>query len=352
MKPLIPLLGLVFATAVTGALANEIPEQRFNVIGTWGNATMYNDYELPMWRDKIPEASGGKIATEMQAINDLGLSGSEIVKLLSTGAYDAGFALYSYIVSGDPVFEGLDLSLVARNADDQQKVVDAYHPVVDKALADIHGLKLLANYPFPLPVIACRDEFSGLADLKGRKVRVFSTTQADMVEGFGGISVSIPLAEVPTSLQRGVVDCAIAGGVAMYNAKWFDVVNYVYEMPVGSAMAFLGMTASKWEGLSQPTKDLIQEQADAFAERTWAETRSDEQQGLACLTGELLGGPACRHGEPAKMTLVSGNVEDEDARTGVLNEFVLKRYAERCGSECAAEWTNTVGAAINLAIPE
>src|SRR5690606_2194754 len=231
---------------------------------------------------------------------------------------------YSYIVSGDPIFEGFDLALVARSAQEQRKVVDAFSPVIEKALSDVHGLKLITNYPFPLPVMACRDEFSSLSDLKGRKVRVFATTQSDLMDGLGAISVSLPLAEVPTALQRGVVDCAMASAMAMYNSKWFDVVDYVYEMPIGGAMGFMAMTESRWAALDDDTRALIGGEAEKFAERTWSLTHSDEQQGIACLTGELVGGEACKYGEPATMKLVSTSPEDAGVREWVLAEFILK----------------------------
>lgn len=352
MRKLALLLGAAATVVATASFAAELPEQSFKVIGTWGTASMYKDYEAPMWTTDVPKASGGKIKTDVQAITDLGLSGTETIKLLSTGAYDAGFALYAYIVSGNPVFEGLDLALVPQNADEQRKLVDAYSPTVEKAMSDIHGVKLMTDYPFPLPLIACRDEFKGLHDLKGRKIRTFSTTLGDMVDGLGGISVSIPLAEVPTALQRGVVDCAVSSGMAMYYAKWFDVVHHLYEMPVVSGMGFLGMTKARWDKLDPATQAFLDEQSKAFADKTWSATKDDEQQGIACLTGDTLGGPACRHGDPAKMKLVRTSAEDAALRTKVLNEFVLKRFGERCGADCAATWDKTAGAAVGLSIPK
>ncbi len=346
------IAGAFGVLAATVAQASDIPEQTFKVIGTWGNASMYKDYEAPLWNEAIPEASGGKITADMQAIDELGLSGSEAIKLLSTGAYDAGFALYSYIVSGNPVFEGFDLALVSRNASEQRKVVDALSPVIDTAMSDVHGIKLITSYPFPLPVVACREEFKSLEDLKGRKVRVFATTQSDLMDGLGAISVSMPLAEVPTALQRGVVDCALASAMAMYHAKWFDVVNYIYEMPIGGAMAFLGMTESRWAALDEPTRTLLQREADKYAERTWALTESDEQQGIACLTGDPLDGEACKYGEPAKMTLVRTSEGDAAVRERILSEFVLKRYGDRCGTDCVKAWNEAAGAAVGVSIAE
>jgi TRAP-type C4-dicarboxylate transport system substrate-binding protein len=345
-----------FASAIaalaTVAAADPLPKQQFKVVGTWGTASMYKDYEAPMWNKDVPEASDGSITADVQAITDLGLSGTETIKLLSTGAYDVGFALYAYIVSGNPVFEGFDLALVPQNADEQRKLVDAYSPVVEKAMSDIHHVKLMTNYPFPLPVLACRDKFTGISDLKGRKIRTFSTTLGDMVEGLGGISVSIPLAEVPTALQRGVVDCAVSSGIAMYNAKWFDVVHYLYQMPIVSGMGFVGMTQARWDKLDAATQAFLAEQSKKFEDKTWAQTKEDEQQGIACLTGETLGGPACRHGDPAGMTLVRTSDEDAATRKRVLTDFVLKRFGERCGADCAKVWNQTAGASVGLSIPE
>ena len=342
------LTALAAFGAMTAMASAEISEQTFKVIGTWNTGSMYKDYEAPMWNKEVPEASGGKIKAEVQSVSELGLSGSEFIKLLSSGAFDAGFMLYAYIVSGDPVFEGLDLSFVPTNAAELKEITDAHGPVVKKAMEDIHGIKVLVNYPFPLTVIACREEFKGLSDLKGRKIRVFSTTLGDMVEGLGGVPITIPFAEVPTALQRGVIDCGVASAIAMYNSKWFDVVDYVYEMPAGAGMAFLGMTKARWDSLDPETQKLLQDEADQFAQQTWDLTESDEQQGFACLTGETLGGPACQHGDPVDMTLVRMNEADQPVRKKVLEDFVLKRFSDRCGPECTAKWNETAGKLVGI----
>lgn len=346
---LVAVVSLLTVLGVSSVVhASDLKKQSFRVVGTWGNASMYKDYEAPMWKKYIPEASDGKITADMRAITDLGLTGTETIKLLTTDAFEVGFGLYAYIVSGNPVFEGFDLGMVPRNADEQKRISDAYAPIVDKAMDSIHHVKVMANYPFPLPLIACRDEFKSLADLRGRKIRVFSTTLGDMVEGLGAVSVSIPLGEVPTALQRGVVDCAISSGLAMYRAKWFDVVHYLYERPVVGAMAFLGMKKARWDSLDKPTQEFLAKQSKLFEERTWDATKADEQQGIACLTGDKLNGPACREGEPAKMKLVRAAPGDAAVREKVLNDFVLKRFAARCSAECVANWNKTAGAAVGL----
>ncbi len=337
----------IAATAVlaAGATAPAFAEHSFKVIGTWGVGAMYKEHEAPLWETAIPEASGGKVTGEIKAMTDLGLKGFETVKLLKTGVYDVGFGAYTYIASGNPVFEGIDLALTPKNTDEARRLVEAYDPVVKKAFADIHGVELLASYPFPAQVLVCRDPFESLADLKGRKIRVYSTTLGDMAEGFGGVSVSIPLSEVVPALQRGVVDCGVSSGVSMYHAKWQDVVNYLYETPVSAGIAFLAMNKAKFDALDEETQTLLTEQSRIFADKAWAALKDSEQQGISCLTGE---GGSCRYGDPAGMTLVKANPDDEPLRRSILEDYVLKRYAERCGADCAAEWNATAGAVIGL----
>lgn len=343
---------LVLTTALTmmatAAIAADVPEQQFRVVGTWGFANMYPEHEAPLWEKHIKDASGGKITATVQPMTDLNLKGFETVKLLDQGLFDVGFGAIAYIVSGDPVFEGGDLALAPGSVEEGRAIAEAYHPVLEKSFADIHNVKLLATYPFPAQVLVCNAPFEGLAELEDRKIRVYSTTLGDMAEGLGGVSVSIPLGEVPTALQRGTIDCGVSSGISMYNSKWYDVVTHLYEIPVSTGLAFVAMSMDKWDALTPETQALIEQETAGFVDRTWAALDESAQQGIACLTGETMGGEPCQYGDPASMTLVRATDADNPVREAVLSDFVLARYADRCGEDCAAEWNATVGEVIGL----
>lgn len=341
MKRVRSAIGAVCLAAGIASAASA--DEHFKVVGTWGTGAMFPEHEAPLWRTALPEASGGKITADIQAMTDLGLKGFETIKLLQTGVYDAGFGAYTYIASGNPVFEGIDLALVSGSTAENRKLVAAYEPVVAEAFDTIHGVKLLGSYPFPAQILVCRDAFAGLDDLKGRKIRVYSTTLGDMAEGLGGVSVTIPLGDVVPALQRGVIDCGVSSGISMYTAKWQDVVKYVYETPVSAGIAFLAMNKARWEALDADTRALIETEVDTFVDKAWAALADSEEQGVACLTGE---GAECRYGAPADMTLVRAGEGDAAVRKQLLADFVLKRYADRCGDDCTARWNETAGAVI------
>lgn len=73
---------------------------------------------------------------------------------------------------------------------------------------------MLGFSSYPAQVLFCNGAMNGLADLKGKKVRTSSRTQAEFVEAFGGSSVTLPFGEVVPALQKGVVDCAITGSMS------------------------------------------------------------------------------------------------------------------------------------------
>lgn len=330
---------------LAGTAFAEIREEKFKVVGLWNIGAMYAEHEAPLWNTAIPEASGGKITADVQSVTDLGLKGFETVKLLQTGVFDAGFGAYTYIASGNPVFEGIDLALASDSSETSRRMVDSYSQVVAEAFDQIHGLKLLANYPYPAQILVCRDAFTGLGDLKGRKIRVYSTTLGDMAEGLGGVSATIPLADVVPALQRGVVDCGISSGISMYTAKWQDVVKFVYETPVSAGVGFLAISNKKWNTLNADTQALIEAEAAKFADKAWAALDYFAVQGIACLTGQ---GDKCRYGEPGNMTLVTATEADDAIRRQLLADFVLKRYAQRCGDECATRWNETAGKVVGV----
>lgn len=69
-----------------------------------------------------------------------------------------------------------------------ERIAEAYFPVLKKALAEIYNAKLLVLYPFPSQTLWCNAEVNGIDDLNDKKIRVYATTLGDFVEGAGGTS--------------------------------------------------------------------------------------------------------------------------------------------------------------------
>lgn len=332
----------MFASASTVALAADKPAS-IKAVGTWGSLTNYQKHEGPFWNETISTASGGTIIGDIKPQTELGLKGFEIMRLIKNGVFDFAFGLPGYVAAENAIFEGADLSAVTQDIATQRKVAEAYFPTLEKAFAETYNAKLMMLYPFPSQTLWCNGEVNGLADLNGKKIRVYSTTLGDFVEGVGGTSVTVPFAEVIPALEKGVVDCGITGTMSAYKAKWHQVATHAYTLRVGWGLAFGAMNMDKWNSLSPEQQAVLNTEISALNERMWAETATEDEVAISCITGGK-----CDIGEPGQMTLVEPTAEDLKVRDQVANDVILARWAERCGEECAANWNQTVGSLLGL----
>jgi TRAP-type C4-dicarboxylate transport system substrate-binding protein len=234
-----------FALSASAALADD--PVVLNAVGTWSSLTNFQKHEEPFFNTRLREASDGNIVGKIQSQSGLGLKGFEIMRLVKNGVFDFAFGLPGYVAAENAIFEGADLSTLTQDIDTQRKVSDAYYPTLEKSFADIYNAKLLMLYPFPSQTLWCNGEVNGIEDLKGKKIRVYSTTLGDFVEGVGGTSVTVSFSEVIPALEKGVVDCAITGTMSAYTAKWNQVATHAYTLRVGWGLAFGAMNMEQME---------------------------------------------------------------------------------------------------------
>ncbi|MEM7774904.1 MAG: TRAP transporter substrate-binding protein [Pseudomonadota bacterium] len=340
-------LGLAVGAALAASLAAPALAQdapvTIKAVGTWGNLTNFKKHEGPFWNKTIAEATGGKIIGDIKPQTELGLKGFEIMRLVKLGVFDYAYGLPGYVAAENAVFEGGDLSAVTQDIETQRKVAEAYFPILEKAFAEIYNAKLLQLYPFPSQMLWCSKPIASIADLKGKKIRVYSTTLGDFVEGVGGTSVTVPFAEVIPALQKGVADCGITGTMPAYNAKWYQVATHAYTLRVGWGLSFGAMNMKKWDSLGPDRQKQLKAELDKLTDAMWTETATEDAVAIACLTGG-----ECKIGEAANMTLVKPSKADLETRNKIAKDVILARWAKRCGEKCAEDWNNTVGKIIGM----
>ncbi len=347
------------ATALVGALAGillvsghaanaEIQKRHFQVVGTWGFLENWKQFESKFWNEQLPKASGGKLTANAKPYTELGLKGYEVMQGLAKGAYDAVHALTSYSAQASPALEGIDLAGVVQDYDTYRKAMNAYAPIIARELADKYNAKLLNLYTFPSQQLWCNlkdksKKYVSLKELKGKKIRTYSRTLGDFIEGLGASAVTIAFAEVVPALQKGVADCGITGTMPAYNAKWWQVVTHNIRVRLGYAATFLAMNMDTWNSLNADTQNLIQREAKKLEDELWAFEKTLDQIGMDCNAS----GP-CDKGKPGGMVPVTPKGEDQKLLKDIAVNFVLKRWAKRCGKKCAEEWNATIGKVVGL----
>lgn len=333
-------MGAIVATGA--AQAQDLQSTEIAYVGSWSSLSLFQNFEKPFWGEHVPEASDGRINTEVSTFDQMGLGGGEVFSLLGRGVFDVGSTVADYTVQDAPELGGLDIPMIAPTVEEAREVAEAYRPVLDDIMAErFDGAKLLAVVPYPSQMVFCNAEISGLQDLEGKSIRASGRTTAEFLEALGAEGVTLDFSEVPGALDRGVVDCAVTGSLSGYSSGWHEVSTHLYPLPVGGwDHVVTAMNGDKWDSLDETTQQwLLDEIETNYEDPVWENAVPETEEGIACLTGD----GECTRGEPGDMVHVEATEEDFEYARQRLEAEVLPAWAGRVDSEWVERWNDTIG---------
>lgn len=333
--------------APTAFIGFAAAAQQLNVVGSWSSLPLHQQHEAPFWSETVPAETDLEVA--LTTHDQMGLGVGDVFRLLGQGVYDVGMTVGDYAVADAPELEGLDVPLIATDADEARAMVDAARPMVEDIFAQTFNSKVLAIAPYPPQVVFCNAEIGGLSDLEGKKVRASGRMTAKLLEALGAEGINVAFSEVPGALQKGVVDCAVTGAGSGYSAGWWEVSTHLMPIPLGGwDPVITAMNMDRWNSLDAETQDNLQSLIKTeFEDPAWEGAQSALRNDIACLTGN----GECPYGEARSMTLVEASEEDLATAEEILVSEVLPGWAERAGSDWVARWNESVGQVTGVTVP-
>jgi TRAP-type transport system periplasmic protein len=220
------------------------------------------------------EKTGGGLKIRLHLAGSLPIGSSDISSALSDNVVQLGDD--GFFQGNLPITGVLRLPMLVTNADEFDKAAAIMRPYFEKAYADT-GVVLLAQYYYPLQVAWSRKVIASLDDLRGQKMRVTSPEQGEFVRRLGGIPVTLGAAEVPSALDRGVVDgvfTASSGGGKI----WRDLLKYSYRLGPNFFDASLAVNKAALEKLTAETQTKLRSIVADTAPWITSELRREETE--------------------------------------------------------------------------
>jgi TRAP-type C4-dicarboxylate transport system substrate-binding protein len=330
---------LVSAMAGGAAAADAGPTVHLRIVGGLGTVPQYTRHEQPFWTQELPRLSGGRARADIVAFDEAGLSGSEMLRLIQTGAVPFGTALLPLVATQDPELAAPDLAGLSPDMAALRKHIAAFRPHLERRLRERWGIEALAVYVYPAQVTFCTRPFAGLADLAGRRIRTSSTTQSDLVEALGATPVQTAFNDIVPKLRRGDIECAITGTMSGNVIGLHEVTSHVHTMAANWGLAVFGANASAWQALPAGLRGTLQAELRRLEQAIWADADRETGEGLACNRGA----PECVNGRRGRMVVVMQTPADMRRWHEIVVSTVLPRWVQRCGPPCAAVWNDTLG---------
>ncbi|HSE94247.1 MAG TPA: TRAP transporter substrate-binding protein, partial [Methylomirabilota bacterium] len=220
---LVPMLAALIGLAPASVPAAEL------TMGNVNPPKHGTSQAAQQFADKLAELTGGKTKVVHHHSGALG-GEREVAQQVQLGTVDLTPVTAAPLATLVPEMSAFQLPYIFRDYQHVYAALDGddtirmyYAPVLDRK-----GFKLLGFYAAGYRGIYGHAPINGLADVKGKKVRV----QEDKIlvatfKALGMISTPIAFPEVATALQTKVIDFAEGGVNTFYHNKFYDIVKYV-----------------------------------------------------------------------------------------------------------------------------
>lgn len=218
---------------------------------------LHNEMFLPL-AEKLAEATGGDTTVRVYPGGELGKGPAKQYDRVLDGVADLVYALPGYTASQFKKTLLVELPGVIPGEEDiTGKMWDNIEHLQD----DFKRTKLLGLWSSrPGSLLMANKKVESMADLKGLKIRVPSKNTGRVAEAWGATAVSMPITQVYTSMETGVVDGALVDTSVLSSFKLGEVTNYVTQGMIGSNSLFmLVMNRDSWNDLDKDTQAKLED---------------------------------------------------------------------------------------------
>ncbi len=259
MRPL--TLSTASAIAGIALLANALPAGAADVtlkFGMFGSGkTPFNTRAMTPWRNKVGEASGGKVEVK-QFLNTLG-GPRELYMNTRDGVADIAWV----VASAQRGFkfsrsEVLSLPNVLDGYTNEHANVALWR-LYEKGLVkpDFSDVVPLAFASMSPVHVVTQDRVPSIEALKGMKLAATSGISAQVVKALGGIPVFTPVTGLYQAMSRKTVEGMVIGLTAVKAFRLDEVTNRHTLMPLNTPLVFIGMNKGKLDALPDDARQAL-----------------------------------------------------------------------------------------------
>jgi tripartite ATP-independent transporter DctP family solute receptor len=217
-------VAFALAVAASGAWAQEF---KFN-LGVVLDASHPVTIGMRRMAEVAEKDSGGRLKLEIFPSSQLGQQ-REMWQNTQAGLIGGLVEPTAQMANYVKEFGVLDLPYLVQNLEQAFKLLEG--PVVEKELtskAPAAGFRILHYWEITFRNVYTRTPVNGIADLKGKKIRVIpNPTFIALFRGLGAAPTPMAFGELYSALQQGVVDGAENDSVTYFTSRHYEVAkNY------------------------------------------------------------------------------------------------------------------------------
>ena len=271
-------LALAAAAAALGGCNPASAAEQWNFYMHQSAPNFATSRGAKLFTEQVEKATGGELKIRLHLAGTLQINASNITQAVGENVVQIGDDLFN---SGNVAIAGIPrLPMLIQSYEDFAKADAVLQPYIEKGFAQ-KGTTVLASYTYPMQFIWGRKKLEALDDIKGMKLRVAQPEQGELVRRFGGVSITMSAPEVPSALDRGVVDGIFTAGVGA--VLWKDLLKYAYVMIVNVNNSYFIVNTDAYRKLSPDIQARLRKAAEDAARWNQDTMKAEEADSVQIL---------------------------------------------------------------------
>lgn len=219
-------------------------------------------YGMVKMSELVHEYSEGKMQVLVYPNSQLGTE-RETLEMLQIGSVGITKVTSAVLENFIPEFRVFSLPYLFRDMEHVYQVLDGEIGIELHTAGENVWLRALTYYDSGARSFYSKDKpIASPADLNGMKVRVMESQMAiGMIQTMGGSPTPIPLGELYTALQQGVVDAAENNLPSFLTLRHYEVARYLSLDEHSVLPDVLLISTHIWEKLSEEEQNWLQKAA-------------------------------------------------------------------------------------------
>jgi TRAP-type transport system periplasmic protein len=266
-------------TALSATKPKAKVEIKIATIATEGSTWMKI---MEQFDAEVREKTAGEVGFKFYPGGVLGDDSDVLKKIRTSGQIQGGGFTGVGLGEIAPGLRVLEIPFTFRSADEVHAVRDRMSAELEKMLSDA-GFELIGWADVGFVYLFTKEPVGSIADLKKVKMWLWQgdPLAETLLRTVGVSPVPLPITDVVTSLQTGLINGVYTSPMGCISLQWFTRVGYMTDIPVTHANGAVVVTKKSFDSISPASQAIVKESAKKYFDML---NEATAKEGAASLT--------------------------------------------------------------------
>jgi TRAP-type C4-dicarboxylate transport system substrate-binding protein len=279
--------------------------------------------EMKAGASLIAERTGGRVKLKFYPGGVMG-NDQSVHRKIKIGQLHGGAFTSGGLAQVESSIQSLGLPMMFKSFDEVDYVRAKMDPVIKQQM-EAKGFVLLGISEGGFVRILSKKPMQDLESIRNSKVWVPAGDRIGQIamSALGITPISLPISDVFTGLQTGLIDTVTVNPTAAIAFQWHTSTSFMTEVPISYLIGVMAIQKKAFDKLSPDDQQIVREEIGKVFKRLDTINRSDNQAAKAALQNQGITFVTPDPGEIERWKSISDQSIEEMVETGVISSEIV-----------------------------